>query len=127
MEDSDLEAVADTFEDFTDEDHKTDTLDGGDDEIGSGKGRTDDEEYPEDPAEDATPEGEDGKAEDPDSDDQVRVTLDDGSIRNSVYLTEPMRFSDTVRHRSAQRTLWPDDCGLQPIPGRHGLPSRSCG
>ncbi len=50
-----------------------------------------------------------------------------GSIRNSVYLTWPMRFSDTVRRRSARRTLWPADCGPQPIPGRRGRPSRSCG
>ncbi|MFC3528461.1 hypothetical protein ACFOMH_09765, partial [Paracoccus mangrovi] len=32
-----------------------------------------------------------------------------GSIRNSVYLTGPMRFSDTVRRRNALRTLWPAD------------------
>ena len=50
-----------------------------------------------------------------------------GSVRNSVYLSGPMRFSDTVRRRNALRTLWPADCGPQPIPGRRGRPSRSCG
>ena len=39
-----------------------------------------------------------------------------GSVRNSVYLSGPMRFSDTFRRRSARRTLWPADFGRQPIP-----------
>ena len=51
----------------------------------------------------------------------------DGSVLNSVYLTWPMRFSDTVRRQSARRTLWPADCGRQPTPGQRGRPSRSCG
>ena len=39
----------------------------------------------------------------------------DGSVCNSVYLMGPMLFSDTFRRRSARQTLWPADCGPQPI------------
>ena len=50
-----------------------------------------------------------------------------GSVWNSVYLTRSMRFSDTFRRRSALRTLWPADCGPQPIPGPRDRPFQSCG
>ena len=77
MEDSDLDVVDDTFEDFAEQDQDFDTLDGETDEIVSDE--NDNDEHLEDPSEDDAPEGEEAEGDDPDSDDQVRVTLDDGT------------------------------------------------
>ena len=49
-----------------------------------------------------------------------------GSVMTSVYLARPMRFQ-ILKRRSARRTLWRTDCGLQTIPGRCGRLSRSFG
>ncbi|AVO37130.1 site-specific integrase [Pukyongiella litopenaei] len=49
-----------------------------------------------------------------------------GSVLKSVYLARPMRFQ-ILKRRSARRTLWRTDCGLQTIPGRFGHPFRTCG
>lgn len=75
--DSDLEAIADTFDDFAGEDLGTDTLEGEVDEIDNSE--TDQDEHPEEAVEDDAPEGGEPEGDDPDSDDQVRVTLDDGA------------------------------------------------
>ena len=50
----------------------------------------------------------------------------DGSVLNSVYLSRSMRFQ-ILKRRSARRTLWRIDCGLQTIRGRCGHLFRSSG
>jgi hypothetical protein len=112
MKDSDLEAIADTFEDFAGEDQETDTLEGEAEEIDNGE--TDAEEQPEDLADGEAPEGEDPEAEDTDSDDQVRITLDDGTettlaelkrghFRETDYTHKTTELADERKQVAADR------------------------
>lgn len=75
--DSDLEAIADTFDEFSEGDQEADSPEGSFDEIDGGE--TDPEEQPEEVADEEVPEGDDPEDPEAGSEDQARILLGDGT------------------------------------------------